>query len=178
MPPPCGDTPPPWCCRRRLRPSCPLEKTGTGEDPDGRPTVPLRLWIKRPDLSPTGLKRPDGRDEPPNPRPRHLTRSVGRETPGRETPRKRGEEGGATTGGPEDKPRTPVLEPEDLTDPKNGGGRAGETSSSDARQAPGEPAKKARPAARAINSREARRRTEMRRQLTAAWRFDPATEKP
>ena len=130
------------------------------------------------DASPTGRKRPDDLDGHPTPRLRRLTTSVGRETPGRETLLKTGEEGGATTGGRGDIPLTQTPEPRDQDDPKIGGGRAGETSSATCHQELGEPAKKVRPAARAISSREARRRTEILRLLTGAWRCVPATEKP
>ena len=73
---------------------------------------------------------------------------------------------------------TPTPEPRDPDNPKTGGGRARETSFANGRQELGEPAKKGRPAARAISSREARRRTEILRLLTVAWRCVLAMEKP
>ena len=104
-------------------------------------------------------ERSDDRDGHPTPRLRRLTRSVGRETPGRETLLETDEGGGATTGGRGDTPPTQTLDPRDPDDPKSDGGRSGGTASSVCRQELGEPAKKGRPAARAISSREARRRT-------------------
>ena len=125
-----------------------------------------------PGASPKGLKRSDDQDGHPTPRRRRLTRSVGQETPGRETLLETDEEGGATTGGRGDTPPTQTLEPRDPDDPKSDGGRSGGTASSVCLQELGEPAKKGRPAARATSSREARRRTEILRLLTGAWRCD------
>ena len=136
----------------------------------------MHLWTTKPGGRPTSRKRPADPDGHPTQRPRRLTRS--RETPGRETHRGRSEEGGATTGGRGDTPPSKAPEPRDPDDPKNDGGTAGETASAVCLQEPGEPAKNTCPAARATSSREARRRIEIRRQLTAAWRCAPATEKP
>ena len=152
--------------------------TGTGEDLVGQQAVPWRLWITPPGGRPTGQKRSDDRDGHPTPRLRRLTRSVGLETPGRETLLETDEGDGATTGGREDTPSTHTLDPPDPDDPKIDGGRAGGTTSSVCRQELGEPAKKERRVARAISSREARRRTETLWLLTAAVRCAPPTEKP
>ena len=176
--PPCEDKPLLWCCRKRQPPCDPVEMTGTGEDPVGQPAVPWRLWMMPPGGRPTGLKRSDDQDGHPTPRLRRLTRSVGLETPGRETLLETDEGDGATTGGREDTPSTHTLDPPDPDDPKIDGGRAGGTASSVCRQELGEPAKKVRRVARAISSREARRRTETLRLLTAAVRCAPPTEKP
>ena len=148
--PPCGYKPPLWCCRKRQPPCDPVEMTGTGEDPVLRRAAPWRLWTTPPGASPTVLKRSDDRDGHPTPRLRRLTRSVGRETPGRETLLETDEEGGATTGGRGDTLPTQTLELRDPDDPKIDVGRAGGTSSSVCHQELGEPAKKGRPAARAI----------------------------
>ena len=152
--------------------------TGTGKDPVVHLAVPWRLWTTPPVGRPTGPKRTDDREGHLNPRLKRLTRSVGLDTPGRERLLERDEGDGATTGGREDTPSTQTLEPPDPDDPKIDRGRAGGTASSVCRQELGEPAKKERKVAIARSLREARRKTETLRLLTAAVRCVPPTEKP